>query len=185
MELKIFIAVLVVGIIGGLAGAFLFAGMQSSQKSLALDALLEKPLTEISSYQLLQKMRNNDTDFLVVDVRDRASCELGRIKGALCDPFPELQNNYASLPKDKTLIILCWSSECMLGPTASSFLASKGILVKELRIGWCEWSERGYPIDGERYILENECLVPQRSINNETIHVIESASTSCSGETGC
>jgi hypothetical protein len=78
----------------------------------------------------------------------------------------------------------------MLGPTILSLLAEKGFTnLKELRIGWCEWSERGYPIEGTRYIVADECMVPQRSINNETVTVIPhtpgSVNGTCSDGANC
>lgn len=151
------------------------------------DKFVEVPITEMSSYTLLQKMENNDDDFIIVDVRNKDAYDLGHIKGAISIPLSDIDTQYKILQNDKIKIIYCWSQECMLGPTASSKLTKLGVKnLREFRIGWCEWSERGYPIDGTRYILLDECLVPQRSINNETVIELDTLSYSCAeGEETC
>jgi len=179
MSPKIGISLFAIGIAGGVLGAFLFQSLASQDSTIAYQKYVSTPLTEISSYTLLQRMAQNDTSFLIIDARDKASYNMGHIKGAISFTPTDLQDSrkLASLPKDKDMVIYCWSSECMLGPTLSSMLAQAGFTnIKELRIGWCEWSERGYPIDGKRYIVEGECLVPQRSINNEAVGIINPAS---------
>lgn len=164
---------IIIGLIGGFAGAFIFQAF-SGNSNPVYDKLVTVPLTEISSYTLMQKMNNSDKDFVVVDVRNKDAYNLGHIKGSISMPLAEMPARYNELPKNKTIVVYCWSHECMLGPTSSALLTKLGVKnIKELRIGWCEWSERGYPIEGKRYILSNECLQPQRSINNETVEVID------------
>jgi rhodanese-related sulfurtransferase len=181
------IGILILSFVCGFAGGFLyqiFASQNdiSSQRDVAYDKIISVPLTEISSYTLLQRMNVSDLGFVIVDTRDKAAYNLGHIKGAISMTIDEIPARYKELPTNKDIITYCWSSECMLGPTVSSVLASLGVKnIKELRIGWCEWAERGYPIDGTRYILSSECLQPQRSINNETVKIIDSVSASNSG----
>lgn len=176
---KILIAeIFILGLISGIAGSFLYQNF-TSQHDIASDKILSVPLTEISSYTLLLRMGSNDTSFVIVDTRDKASYNLGHIKGAISMTPEEIPARYKELPKDKDIIPYCWSTECMLGPTVSAALAELGVKnIKELRIGWCEWAERGYPIDGTRYILRTECLQPQRSINNETVTILDSVNAS-------
>ena len=179
-----YVPVIVAALIAGFAGAALFS---FAQPSFEYSKFVSLPETEISSYTLLQRMAANDS-FLVIDSRDAEAYELGHIKGALSFTLSDLGNvsKLASLPKDKDLIVYCWSSECMLGPTLSSKLAKLGFQnIKELRIGWCEWSERGYPIDGTRYIIEGECLQPQRSVGNETVEVIPALEGICGIDGSC
>jgi len=169
-----FLGIIIIGLISGFAGAFMYQTVFVSQKNTAYEKLVSVPLTEISSYQLLQKISNGDKDFIIVDVRNKDAYDLGHIKGAVSMPLADIPLKYRELPKDKDIIVYCWSRECMLGPKASATLAMLGLTnIKELRIGWCEWSERGYQIDGKRYILSNECLQPQRSVNNEPVEIIE------------
>jgi rhodanese-related sulfurtransferase len=170
--------IFILGLISGIAGSFLYQNFVS-QRDIAYDKLLSVPLTEISSYTLLQRMGNNDISFLIVDVRDKAAYNLGHIKGSISMTLEEIPSRYKELPKDKDIITYCWSTECMLGPTTSAALAKLGVKnIKELRIGWCEWAERGYPIEGTRYILRTECLQTQRSINNETVTILDSVNAS-------
>ncbi len=171
----VFVIAIIVGLLSGSFGAFVYQSMFINHKNdIIYDKLVSVPMTEISSYTLLRKMANNDKDFIILDVRNKASYELGHIKEAISMPLEKISLRYKELPKDKDIIVYCWSHECGLGPKASASLAILGFTnVKELRIGWCEWSERGYPIEGKRYILSGECLQPQRSINNESVEVIE------------
>lgn len=162
-------------LIAGIAGAMVFEAFFSANKEkIAFEKTVSVPLTEISSYTLLQRMNANNDSFVIVDSRDKTAYDLGHIKGAISMPLNEIPSRYKELPEGKDSIVYCWSSECMLGPTASSKLAELGVKnLKELRIGWCEWSERGFPIEGKRYVLEGECFVPQRSFNNEEVEVIK------------
>jgi len=178
MERKILIlGIVAIGLISGLISSFIYQTAFDGQKDIAYEKLVSVPLTEMSSYTLLQKMNNGDKDFIIVDSRNKDAYALGHIKGAISLPLADVPSKYNELPKNKTIIVYCWSEECMLGPTESSNLAMLGVTnINELRIGWCEWSERGYPIDGKRYIVSSECLQPQRSVNNETVEIIENMS---------
>jgi rhodanese-related sulfurtransferase len=171
------IGILALGFIGGIAGAFLYQFL--TQRDAAYDKLVSVPMTEISSYTLLQRMSSNDTGFVILDVRDKAAYDLGHIKGAISMTLDEIPSRYKELPANKDIVVYCWSTECMLGPTASAALANLGVTnIKELRVGWCEWAERGYPIDGTRYITKTDCLQPQRSVNNEKVEIIDSINAS-------
>ncbi len=185
ISISLAIIIVILGLASGIIGAFLYQTF-ASQESIISEKLVSIPLTEISSYALLQKMNNNDKDFIIVDVRDKASYDLGHVKGAISMTLEEVPSRYKELPTDKDIIIYCWSQECMLGPTVSSALAKLGFTnIKELRIGWCEWAERGYPIEGKRYILKSECLEPQISTNNQTVEIIDSISQgTCSSTSG-
>ncbi len=173
MDKRILAVSLIVALLGGFAGAFAFQGFFGG--SIARDKFISVPMTEISSYTLLHRMDAKDQGFVVLDVRDRTAYDLGHIKGAVSMPISEIPSRYKELPRDRDIVIYCWSHECGLGPSSAALLAKHGVTnLKELRIGWCEWSERGYPIDGKRYIIKNECMVAQRSVGNETVEVIES-----------
>jgi rhodanese-related sulfurtransferase len=177
-QVSMIAAIAILSLLGGIIGAWSYQFL--FPRDIATDAITSVPLTEISSYTLLQRMNSNDKNYVIVDVRDNASYALGHIKGAISMTPEQVTSRYKELPKNKDIIVYCWSSECMLGPGVSSTLAKLGVRnIKELRIGWCEWSERGYPIDGTRYILKSECLQPQRSINNETVIVIDSSDGQC------
>ncbi|MBI2145041.1 rhodanese-like domain-containing protein [Candidatus Woesearchaeota archaeon] len=183
---KRILVVVVLAVLGGFVGSLLQQELDGSD--IAYDKYVSVPMTEISSYTLLHRMEANADDFVVLDVRDRPAYDLGHVKGAISMPISEIPSRYKELPRDKDIVIYCWSHECGLGPNSAALLARHGVTnLKELRIGWCEWSERGYPIDGKRYIIRNECVVPQRSVNNETVEVIEAVEGeeySCVGGAG-
>ncbi len=170
-SIRLLTLAIIFGAIGGVLGTFITINISQNP---VYERLVTTPLTEISSYTILQKMNRNDSNFIIVDTRNKASYDLGHIKGAISLPFEEISIRYKELPENKEIVVYCWTQECMLGPVSAALLTKLGVEnVKEFRIGWCEWAERGYPIEGKRYILAKECLQPQRSINNETIEIIE------------
>ncbi len=185
MMKNILLVAVIAGIIAGFTGGLVVSVFADRE---AYDKFISTPLTEMSSYTLLQKMTNNDTDFIIVDARDIDSYNLGHIKGAISFTISDVTNSekLALLPRNKDMIFYCWSEECMLGPTILAQLAQKGFTnMKELRIGWCEWAGRGYPIDGQRYIVKGECLVPQTNLGNETIIVLNETSLTCTAGGSC
>ena len=48
-------------------------------------------------------------EFLLLDVRPREAFANGHIHGAHCAPFAELSELAAELPRDKELVVYCWS----------------------------------------------------------------------------
>lgn len=87
-------------------------------------------------------------DVLVLDVRDRESYNKEHIPGARNVPREELSRNFASLPKDKTLVTYCWSLTCFLAPRAALDLAQKGFRVQEMIGGIEEWKKHGMDVEG-------------------------------------
>lgn len=67
---------------------------------------------------------------LLVRVRGRDAFAKAHVPGALCAPLPELQRLSAQLP-----------------------LAGSGFLVKELNVGWEEWSARRLPTHSQRVLV--------------------------------
>jgi hypothetical protein len=46
---------------------------------------------------------------------------------------------FRTLPKEKDIIVYCYSIPCMTGRKVGQMLADKGIYVHHLGIGWNEW----------------------------------------------
>src|SRR5207302_6040385 len=48
-------------------------------------------------------------DFLLVDVRGRDPFAKAHVQGAVCVPIQEIEQLAPQLPKDKPLVLYCWS----------------------------------------------------------------------------
>jgi rhodanese-related sulfurtransferase len=96
------------------------------------------------------------TNYILVDVRSEEEYRSGHIIGAINIPVYRSPNssinldtdvdeaaaiveNFRALPKDKEIIIYCYSAACMSGRKVGKLLAENGIYVKILNIGWNEW----------------------------------------------
>ncbi|MBT9775871.1 rhodanese-like domain-containing protein [Clostridium sp. MCC353] len=63
-------------------------------------------------------------DMTVVDLRNRASYQMGHIKGAVNIPFNEIDYNLDRLPRDKMLVLYCSRGGQSL--RASRYLSTMG-----------------------------------------------------------
>lgn len=91
------------------------------------------------------------TDFILVDLRSAEEYEVEHIKWAInipaykdkdhsaYDQVDRIVGSFANLPKDKKIIVYCYSRACMTGRKVGKMLADNGIFVKHLGIGWNEW----------------------------------------------
>jgi rhodanese-related sulfurtransferase len=59
----------------------------------------------------VHKVRNEpgNTDFVLVDARAREAFNKAHITGALCAPANELDELAFQLPRDRELVVYCWS----------------------------------------------------------------------------
>jgi rhodanese-related sulfurtransferase len=96
-------------------------------------------------------MAEGDDSFILVDLRSEEEYEKAHIAGAINIPayrdpdtsaygdVDRIVNMFAALPKDKDIIVYCYSIPCMTGRKVGKMLAEHGIYVKQLGIGWNEW----------------------------------------------
>ncbi|MEM2768483.1 MAG: hypothetical protein QW633_03665 [Candidatus Aenigmatarchaeota archaeon] len=82
-----------------------------------------------------------------INMSDNMRAKL-KIKGMHCKNCAELIdydnkeriiNEFSKLPKDKEIIVYCYSIQCMSWRKIGLLLAENGIYVKHLGIGWNEW----------------------------------------------
>lgn len=105
----------------------------------------------ISPHSLRKKMDKGDESFVLVDLRSAQEYEKSHIIGAINIPAyknPETSaydekdriiNSFRQLPKDKEIIVYCYSMPCMTGRKIGKMLAENDIYAKHLGIGWNEW----------------------------------------------
>lgn len=71
----------------------------------------EKPMNQdiphITVQELDKRMKNENDDLVVIDVREPHEFEIARIEGATLKPLSEFENNFSDLPKDKEIAIHC------------------------------------------------------------------------------
>lgn len=147
---------LVLGLlIGGLG---MFAAM-NTQKSTSEDRIAEFYATETAVYVSPHSVRKKiaqgqDADFVLVDVRSSQEYKTEHIIGALnvpaykdpetaaYDDVDRIVDDFRKIQEEnpnKDIIVYCYSTACMSGRKIGNLLASHGIFVKELTIGWNEW----------------------------------------------
>lgn len=105
----------------------------------------------VSPHGLRKKIDSGDENFLLVDLRSAEEFKRARIKNACNVPaysspdtpayeqVERIVSEFRALPKDKQLILYCYSKYCMTGRKVGKMLADNGIFAKHLGLGWNEW----------------------------------------------
>lgn len=96
--------------------------------------------------------QGNETIF--VDARPKHQCDEGRIQGALCIPWQDVDRYFFDaaerLEAGKTIIAYCDGEACDLSHELALFLKDMGFEnVRVLVNGWTVWREAGLPTEGE------------------------------------
>jgi hypothetical protein len=195
---NIILIALIFGAIAGAAASYAFLNFQeTSQEELIKDFYATEVAVHVSPHHLRKAMTNGDDSFILVDLRSQEEYEREHILGAINIPAyktPEksaygdverIVGAFAALPKDKEIIVYCYSIPCMTGRKIGNMLADHDIYVQQLGVGWNEW----------RYFWElwnHEHEWDQVSVEDYVKSGIESQpleekSTACnaSGEFGC
>ena len=85
-------------------------------------------------------LRSQNTNVVVVDVRDREDYLKGHIPGAVNLPR-EKWATFAGLSTDKLNILYCYHQTCHLAATAAVDFASNGYPVMEMEGGFDAWKQ--------------------------------------------
>lgn len=106
----------------------------------------------VSPHSLRTKMTKGDTSsYVLVDLRSPQEYEKEHVATAINIPAYKDPNTPAyeekdriisafhALPKEKDIIVYCYSMPCMTGRKIGKMLAENEIYVKHLGIGWNEW----------------------------------------------
>lgn len=129
------------GFMGHLAAAYIFPPSSSSRIKDHYDT---ETSVLISPSTLRKRMDAKDASYILVDLRSKAEYDKEHIITAINIPAVTMSKEhiieaFKKLPKDKEIIIHCYSMVCMLGRQTGQMLAAHNIFVKELGIGWSEW----------------------------------------------
>ncbi|MCC6159601.1 MAG: rhodanese-like domain-containing protein [Deltaproteobacteria bacterium] len=83
-------------------------------------------------------------DFLLIDVRTAFERKRGYIPGSTHMPLDELRARTASLPKDKDIVVYCYSGS--RSAQAVKYLMKNGFTrVWDYSASWRGWTAKGYP----------------------------------------
>jgi len=118
-----------------------------AQKKRVIDHLETMILAEIDSNSVLAQVKGERKDLFIIDARDAKSFADGHIPGAVNLPLAEVENKFRQLPKDKLLVVYCWSSECLLAARAALKMTQLEIYPKIMRTGWAEWVATKKPVE--------------------------------------
>lgn len=99
-------------------------------------------IPEISVEDLKIKLDQKEA-FILLDVREPAENEAGRIDGSTLIPLGELQTRYSELDRSKKLVVHCRSGA--RSGRAVQFLIGKGYDAVNVAGGIIAWSERVDP----------------------------------------
>ncbi len=143
---------LIFGAISGAIAAVVVLNMQSqSENELIKDFYLTENAVHVSPHSLRGKMDKGINDYILVDLRSAEEYENEHIAGAVNIPAykdkdtsdygaaDRILSSFTALPKDKEIIVYCYSIPCMTGRKIGKMLSENGIYVKHLGIGWNEW----------------------------------------------
>ncbi len=148
--------VLLTTIVGAFAGslttyAVLNLQSRNTQNELIKDFYITENAVMVSPHSLRGKMDKEINDYTLVDLRSQEEYEKEHIIGAVNIPAYKDKNTpayeevdrivkqFQDLPKDKEIIVYCYSTPCMTGRKIGKMLVENGIYVKHLGIGWNEW----------------------------------------------
>jgi len=150
---QIIILSAIVGAIFATAVILIINKIQSpTQEDLIKDFYLTENAVHISPHHLRKQMsRGQIDDYVLVDLRSPEEYEKEHIITAINIPTYKDANtsaygeknriieSFKAIPKDKEIIVYCYSLPCMTGRKIGKLLAENNIYVKHLGIGWNEW----------------------------------------------
>jgi len=155
MKTRIVIPVLLIGmIIGAVFGVlfnFVFLKLEKSEDDLIKEFYLTETAVHVSPHHLRKAIDKGDDSFILVDLRSEEEYEKEHIIEAInipayrdpdtsaYDDVERIISMFSALPKDKDIIVYCYSTPCMSGRKIGKLLTEHGIYVKHLGIGWNEW----------------------------------------------
>ncbi len=84
--------------------------------------------------------------FVLIDVRNPEGYQKEHVPGAINIPEAELEKRLGEIPKDKEIIVYCWTLVCHLAAHAGLTLAKHGYFARELEGGIEQWKAYEMPV---------------------------------------
>lgn len=134
-------------------GGFVFSMLSKkpSKEKLIAEFYAIENAVHVSPHGLRKSMDDGKLQYTVVDLRSKQEYEKEHVIGSInipaySDPdtsaygdVDRIVNEFKKLPKDKDIVVYCYSAPCMTGRKIGEVLTENGIFVKHLGIGWNEW----------------------------------------------
>lgn len=149
--LAITIAVLVFLVIAATIGGWPKAGTQADASELLQQAVssyyerMPEHIYKIPEAELMQLIDSKAEDIYLLDIRDPKDYALGHIPGARNIAFKQIGQKLNQLPKDKTIIVYCYTGQT--GGQTAALLNIAGFKTRSLNGGMNNgWLKAGYPV---------------------------------------
>lgn len=154
------------GLIGAAIGVYVTRSKLETQNERISNFYEDEMSTIVSPTTLKKWIDDKDTNYMLVDLRSAAEYDAEHFVTAINIPAVSMTTNqivaaFKTLPKNKEIVIHCYSSYCTLGRQVGQTLAEHGIFVHELDAGWSElrfhwdlWNPGAGINDGASYIVK-------------------------------
>lgn len=124
---------------------------EANREALVRDFYATELAVHVSPHHIRKGMDKGDKSFILVDLRSQEEYEREHVIGAINIPaykdpntsaygdVERIVGEFQKLPKDKDIIVYCYSIPCMTGRKVGNMLAENDVYVKHLGVGWNEW----------------------------------------------
>ena len=194
---------IILAFIFGIIGALLVSSIQNfipkNNNDLIKEFYLVENAVHVSPHSIRKAMDKGDQKFILVDLRSQEEYEKEHIVGAVSIPaykdkdtsdygsVERIVGDFLKLPKDKNIIVYCYSMPCMTGRKIGLMLVDHGIYVKHLGIGWNEWKydRTGWNHEHEWNITKAEDYIATGKDPGVPVLRVNSTVCSVNNEFGC
>jgi rhodanese-related sulfurtransferase len=118
---------------------------QNPEIAEALAYFRAKKRAYASPMDVAHALREGSTSICIVDVRNPVAPIPTTIKGAVWIPEREIVHRLEELPRDRTIVLVCWDVWCSLATLAAIPLLENGFVAKELNGGIKAWQTLHLP----------------------------------------
>jgi rhodanese-related sulfurtransferase len=110
---------------------------------------LTKLSVETDAFDVMLDLQRGQDGFLLIDARGAQDFEECHIPGAINLPYRKITaESTTHLPKEKPIVVYCWSPGCNAATKAAVRLSALGFQVKEMLGGIEYWRREGGPVEG-------------------------------------
>jgi rhodanese-related sulfurtransferase len=149
--LSVTLTMLIFMLIAAIGGGWPKAGASTDNSQVLEQAVfsyyerMPNDIYKIPEADLKELVDSNNQDIYILDIRDAKDYAQGHIKGARNIPFKEVGKNLDKLPKDKTIIVYCYTGQT--GGQTTAALNIAGFKARSLNGGMNNgWAKSGYPV---------------------------------------
>lgn len=193
---QIIITIVIALIAGGIGG---MVTSRSTPNDLIKQFYLTENAVHVSPHSVRKKMDKGETDFILVDLRSSQEYETEHVVGAInipaykdpntsaYDETDRIVSSFRAIPKNKDIIVYCYSTPCMTGRKIGKLLVENDIFVKHLGIGWNEWRYYWnlWNHDAETPSQWQDYVVSGKNPGTPKIKTTDAITPCTQGELGC